>query len=97
VGTELASLHASVYGRVQGVFFRAHVAEYARELEVEGYVRNLAGGSVEVRAEGERRSLERLLTLLKAGPPGARVIKVDADWSEYSGKYSGFNILYWER
>ena len=92
--TELASFQASVYGRVQGVFFRAHVAKYARELEITGYVRNLADSSVEVRAEGEKRSLERLLALLKTGPPGARVIKVDTDWSEYTGRYSGFNILY---
>ena len=90
---ELASFQASVFGRVQGVFFRAYVAQFARELELGGYVRNLADSSVEVRAEGEKRSLERLLVLLKTGSPGARVIKVDTDWSEYTGRYSGFNIL----
>ena len=94
MAAELASFQALVYGRVQGVFFRTYVARFARELELGGYVRNLVDGSVEVRAEGEKLSLERLLALLKIGPPGARVIKVDTDWSEYTGRYPGFNILY---
>jgi acylphosphatase len=93
VDTELASFQASVYGRVQGVFFRAYVARHARELQIAGYVRNLADGSVEVRAEGEKQKLEKLIALLKAGPSGARVIKVETSWSEYTGKYSGFHIL----
>lgn len=93
MATELASFHASVYGRVQGVFFRAYVDRYARELGITGYVRNLADGSVEVRGEGERLQLDKLLTILKTGPPGARVIKVDTSWSECTGRYSGFNIL----
>jgi acylphosphatase len=49
---------------------------------------------VEVRGEGERENLEKLAGLLKNGPPGARVVKVDTSWSEHTGKYSGFNILY---
>ncbi len=92
--SELASLQAIVYGHVQGVFFRAFASGQARELGLTGYVRNLPKGSVEVKAEGERSSLEELIDRLKTGPPGARVEKVATNWSEYTGNYSGFNIRY---
>jgi len=93
--TELASLHAIVYGRVQGVFFRAFVSELAGELGLTGYVRNLRyREAVEVQAEGERKQLERLVDYLKIGPPSAEVEKVVSNWSEYTGGYSRFSIRY---
>ena len=49
-----ARLEAIVKGRVQGVGFRYHVTQHAREKDITGYVRNLWDGSVEVVAEGER-------------------------------------------
>ena len=92
---ELASVHAIVYGRVQGVFFRASVSEWAEELGLTGYVRNLHDReAVEVQAEGERKQLEKLVGHLKVGPPAARVEKVVTKWSEYTGGYSGFSIRY---
>lgn len=92
MSTELASFHAFVYGRVQGVFFRSYVAGCARELGLSGYVENVVDGSVEVKGEGNRQDLEKLVSLLKEGPTSARVVKVDTSWSEYTGRYSGFNI-----
>jgi len=89
---ELASLQAIVYGYVQGVFFRAFVSMRARELGLIGYVRNLPEGTVEIKAEGERNKLEKLISYLKVGPPGARVEKVVTNWSKHTGSYSGFNI-----
>ncbi len=53
--TDLASVRVTVYGRVQGVYFRASTARQASELGLTGYVRNLPDWhSVEVQAEGER-------------------------------------------
>jgi acylphosphatase len=57
-------------------------------------VRNRPDDSVEVVAEGERNKLEKLLGLLREGPPAARVREVDADWSDYTGSYSGFSVRY---
>ena len=90
--TDSASLQATVYGWAQGVFFRAFVNRWARELGLAGYVRNLPGGAVEVRAEGERQQLEKLVIYLKEGPPAARVDEVVTSWSEYTGNYSGFSV-----
>jgi len=90
-----ASLQAIVHGQVQGVFFRAFVSQKAAELGLTGYVRNLSSGrEVEVRAEGERDKLDRLVDHLKAGPPNAKVERVSTNWSRYTGRFSGFEIKY---
>lgn len=92
---DLASLRAIVYGRVQGVYFRAFTSRQARELGLNGYVRNLPDWkAVEVQAEGDRKQLEGLIDRLKVGPPGARVERVETSWSEYTGSYSGFSVKY---
>ena len=92
---DLAHLSATVYGRVQGVLFRYFVRNEATELDLTGYVRNLASGdAVEVQAEGERRQLNKLLGQLKVGPPGARVERVEVKWADYSGQFSDFSIRY---
>ena len=92
---DLASVRVVVYGYVQGVFFRAFASRQATKLGLSGYVRNLpAVEAVEVRAEGERKQLEKLIGSLEAGPPTARVQKVVTNWSKYTGGYSGFSIRY---
>jgi len=89
-----ASVQATVYGLVQGVYFRAFVSRRARELDLSGYARNTPEGTVEVYAEGERQQLEKLINHLRVGPSAARVEKVVTRWSEYSGSYSRFGIRY---
>ena len=92
---EQACLHALVYGVVQGVNFRYFVLGHARDLGLSGYVRNLyPEGTVEVKAEGQREQLEQLLRHLEQGPLGAWVERVEANWSEYSGAYSRFEIRF---
>lgn len=86
-------LVATVYGRVQGVAFRYFVQSHGRRLGLGGYARNRADGySVEVCAEGRREDLEALLGQLHVGPPGARVVRVDADWPPGTGEFTGFTI-----
>jgi acylphosphatase len=91
---DLASLKATVRGRVQGVFFRAFVETRAEELKLTGYVRNRPDGAVEVRAEGERQKLEKLVAYLKTGPPAARVEEVGEEWGTYTGEFPGFSVRY---
>lgn len=86
------ALKAFVYGRVQGVYFRDFADRHARQLGLTGYVRNLPDRSVEVYAEGDRQYLERLLEVLKEGPPGARVDNLEISWAEPTGKFKHFSI-----
>ncbi len=93
--SDLASVQVTVYGHVQGIFFRAFTSRRAAELGLTGYVRNLPWQTaVEVRAEGERDRLEKLISHLETGPPAARVTEVVTRWSAYTGRYSSFSIEY---
>ncbi|MDH4068585.1 MAG: acylphosphatase [Dehalococcoidia bacterium] len=92
---DMAGLSVSIYGRVQGVYFRYFVRNIARNLGLKGYVRNLASGdAVEIKAEGQKPQLDRLLEQLKIGPPGAWVKRVEIDWSGYTGQFDNFGIRY---
>ncbi|MCY1380344.1 Acylphosphatase [compost metagenome] len=66
-------LHGYVSGRVQGVFFRQATAEQAERLDVDGWVRNLGDGRVEVLLEGEEPAVRELAAWLEQGPPRAKV------------------------
>src|SRR5512135_1790703 len=85
-------LHAYVNGWVQGVGYRYFVVNNALALSLRGYVRNVSDGSVEVLAQGTRRNLERLLTLLQRGPAAADVHEVRAHWGEPTEHLSGFHV-----
>lgn len=69
-------IRIEVTGRVQGVGFRWFVLERARILNLSGWVRNLAHGTVEVAAAGEPDAVENLLSAVHHGPPGASVRSV---------------------
>jgi acylphosphatase len=92
---DLASIHVMLYGRMQGVFFRAYASRRARELGLTGYVRNRRDEeAVEVHAEGEKKNLEELIDHLRIGPPAASVTNMEVKWGDFSGSYSGFDIRY---
>jgi acylphosphatase len=67
-----------VGGRVQGVFYRATVAQRARELGVTGYAKNLPDGRVEVLACGDPAIVQTLVDWLWVGSSASKVTAVDA-------------------
>ena len=85
-------LHATVYGRVQGVSFRFYTQDTATALGLAGWVANRYDGSVEVVAEGGRATLERLLDSLQHGPPMARVDSVQYDFGPATREFKRFTI-----
>jgi len=87
-----AQVRMVVRGRVQGVFFRAATAQEARALGLDGWVRNLPDGAVEIRAEGTRRNLEMLLAWAHQGPPAARVTVVEDEWKANGGRWHGIEV-----
>ncbi len=85
-----------VSGRVHGVFFRQSITEHARELELQGYVHNLADGTVEAVATGDKEAIEKFIVFLRRGSPASRV--EDVKISELSAgevkDISGFKMLF---
>lgn len=83
---------ATVSGQVQGVGFRWFVVREASGLGLVGWVANAPDGSVRLEAEGDRASVERLLALVRVGPPGARVNGVRSMESASLGTESRFAV-----
>lgn len=83
-----------ISGRVQGVFFRSEMSREAEKQGVKGWVRNLPDGKVEAVFEGEEKSVKELLEFCRRGPSGAKVIKVDVTWENYTGEFRSFKIKY---
>ena len=86
------AIRCVVGGRVQGVYYRAATAEHAERLCLDGWVKNLADGRVEVVVSGDPAAVAELVRWLWRGPPAARVESVLLEeWSEAVA--NGFAVL----
>lgn len=77
--TERHAYRALISGKVQGVGYRDWARKAAAELGLEGWVRNLEDGRVELWAEGPREALEELRQRAAQGPRFAHVQQVQVD------------------
>jgi len=64
---------------VQGVFFRVSARDKARQLGLNGWVRNLSTGHVELVACGDQQNVEKLKQWLWQGPKFAKVEDVKSE------------------
>ena len=69
--------HVVVRGRVQGVGYRAFVADEAHQRELQGWVRNRRDGSVEAVFAGSRPAVEAMVEACRRGPMSARINALD--------------------
>jgi acylphosphatase len=83
--------HVFVSGRVQGVYYRANTRDQARELGVDGWVRNLDDGRVEAVFAGPPEAVESMVEWCHTGSPAAEVEDVAVEY-ENPGEYDGFRI-----
>ena len=84
----------SVYGYVQGVFFRYTTRKFARKLGLTGFVKNMPDGSVYIEAEGIKESLNKLLDFSKKGPKQAKVDRVEFEYFDPECKHKGFDYAF---
>ncbi len=85
-------VHLFISGKVQGVFFRAGVKEKALSLELNGFVRNLSDGRVEVIAEGV--NVSGLVEFCKKGVLGSRVDDVEIIEEKFINEFKDFRVLH---
>lgn len=89
---EVIGVHVLIRGRVQGVGFTTFAQSEAKKLGLEGYVRSLPDGRVEVVAEGAKEKVSILLEKLERGPRGARVENLEKRGVLPLGKHGEFEI-----
>jgi acylphosphatase len=80
-----------VYGKVQGVFYRANTKLIADQLGVKGKVKNLENGTVYIEAEANIDVLNQFLKWCNEGPKHANVEKIEQQESELKN-YRNFEI-----
>lgn len=83
-----------IQGLVQGVGYRFFVIEQARDFHVNGYVRNLPDGRVEVVAEADKGILNDFINMLKIGPPPAHIAGIDVKWHEEDIGFTDFGVKF---
>ena len=90
----LKRIHIFVTGRVQGVFFRQSTRVMAIKNNVNGWVRNLDDGRVEIVAEGETQNIDNLVTWCKTGPANSRVDEFELLDEDSTGEFENFDVIY---
>ena len=84
--------HLIISGRVQGVGFRAYVLDRARNLEVNGWVKNRLDGKLELIVQGKENNIKEMLSMLEEGPAWARVDNIDIKNKTLNNEITDFHI-----
>ena len=66
----------TVFGKVQGVYFRQSTYEKALLYNLIGNVKNLPNGAVEINVTGEPTNINKMLDWCRIGPAKAEVKEV---------------------
>lgn len=90
----MKQVHLWISGRVQGVTYRASTRRKARELGVDGWVKNLPDGRVEAVFCGDQDAVDTLIEWCHDGPGRARVDSVDVESETPDTGFAGFEIRY---
>jgi acylphosphatase len=86
------SVRVLIEGRVQGVSYRYWTERVARELGLDGWVRNRRDGSVEAVFAGPGGAVEEMLDRCREGPASAAVSSVRIV-AEGGDAPDGFEVL----
>lgn len=88
----MKAIQITVYGRVQGVFFRASTKAVADQLGIKGFVKNQKDGTVLVHAEGDPLFMDDFVDWCKYGPDDANVEDTKVEDAEVKN-YRNFEVL----
>ena len=92
MASNLVKAEITVSGLVQSVGFRYFVYSKAKNLELNGYAKNLFTGEVVTVVEGERYLVEELIDYIKIGPSRSHVKSHSVNWFKYKNEYKIFEI-----
>lgn len=82
-----------VSGDVQGVFYRHHALKKAKELDLKGWIKNEANGTVTIIVEGEEDALRDFVDWAWEGSPMSDVEDVAFEIIEATGEFRNFEII----
>ena len=96
----LKQAHLYIKGDVIGVGFRAWTKIQAKIIGITGWVRNVydqpeifgVSGGVEAVIQGEEEKVNKMIDLLKQGPPVSRVDDIEITWQDPKEIFEEFEI-----
>jgi acylphosphatase len=92
--TDKIQVKLIIQGRVQGVFYRAHIQKAAKEIGVTGYVKNRPDGSVEAVFQGGQASVDKMIQWCWTGSPACAVSDVSVEKNPILSDFESFTITY---
>lgn len=87
----MKQLHIKIHGRVQGVFFRDFACKIAEMYGVDGTVKNMPDGSLDIVVQGDDEAVDEFLQDMREGPAGAKIEKVDVEEMDIEEEFDGFS------
>lgn len=96
----LKQAHLYIKGDVIGVGFRAWTKIQAKIIEVNGWVKNVydkpeifgVAGGVEALVQGEEIKVNKIVEIIKKGPPVSQVEGVEIYWQDPKEIFESFEI-----
>ncbi len=86
-------VHVFYSGNIQGIGFRFATLDFAQKLSINGWVKNLADGRVEIVVEGQEKILQVFLD--KVGKQFQNYIKdVKLEWQKPIEEFKNFEIKF---
>ena len=82
----------TLFGKVQGVFIRKTIKDFADQLGLVGYAKNKKDGSVEIFAQGPTLPLTNFLNFCKQGSQFSRIDVVKHE-EVLLGTYHQFKVM----
>ena len=82
-----------IYGRVQKAGFRDFIDEIAFDLNLNGYVKNLDDGTVQVVCECREDFISELLDRVNIAQYPIRVENIDVTYKKPTGEYKTFEVI----
>ena len=84
----------TIKGKVQGVFYRRSARNKAKELGINGWVKNEKNGDVIILAQANDNQIADFILWCKQGPEGAQVETVIDEKHNTDQLYSSFEIIH---
>lgn len=81
-----------IEGRLQGANFRYHTQQQAHKLQLTGFVRNLSDGRIEIDAQGDDESIDKMLAWCQQGPHSSQIKNILFRYDEPSENGSDFVV-----
>jgi len=86
------AVRLTITGNLQSLFFKEFIKENALKNQVNGFLRNLENGKIEIFLEGQDANVESMIQVCSKGPKFAQIRNIDQK-EERLQDFKDFKVL----